>query len=82
MVARLVLGRLQFTTAFRPHCVSWTQIPQLALSSGVLRQPKVNEKVAPVFGTSKMDYSTLKVPEVCVADFCLLPVSCPVRDGP
>ena len=76
MVTRTGLGMLQYITALRPRCVSLTQTPQRRLSSSVLRQPKVNAKVAPVFGMSKMDYSTLEVPEVCVCDFCLLPVSC------
>lgn len=76
MVPRPALGRLRYITTLEPRCVNLTKTPQRPLSSSVLSKPKVNAKAAPVFGMSKMDYSKLEVPEVCVCDFCLLPVSC------
>lgn len=45
-------------------------------ASVLTRQPRHDtSKVAPRFGSGRMDYSTLKPPALCYADFCLLPVS-------
>lgn len=50
--------------------------PRYASTSVLTRQPRHEAiKPAPRFGNGRMDYSTLKPPALCYADFCLLPVS-------
>ena len=63
-------------TLSRFQHISQSLRPRYASTSILTRQPRHDtSKVAPRFGSGRMDYSTLKPPALCYADFCLLPVS-------
>lgn len=65
--ARATLSRFQH--------ISQGLRPRYASTSVLTRQPRHEAiKPAPRFGNGRMDYSTLKPPALCYADFCLLPL--------
>ena len=78
MVARAaVLSKLQFLPALRPRFANLNLSSTRRFSSILTKEPIHDEKAATPLGLGKMDYSTLKSPGACIADFCLLPVSIP-----